>query len=240
MKKSMQISVLPVLVLSLLLTGSNALADNWPAWRGPDMNGISANGNPPVKWSETENVKWKVKLAGDTSDSSPIIFGDKLIFQEAVKTDKKADASASAAPAAGRRRFGGRKPTNIYKFNIVCLDRNTGSEIWSKTVAETLPHEGHHGDHGFASFSPITDGKHIWANFGSRGVHCLDMKGTVIWSKDLGKMQTRNSFGEGSSPVITGDKLIVVMDHEGDSFIAALNKNTGDIVWKKKRDELTS
>lgn len=194
----------------------------------------------PTKWSETENIKWKVKLAGDPSNSTPIIWGDKLIFQEAVKTDKKSDGAPAEPQSSGRRRFGGRKPTNIYKFNVVCLDRKTGKQIWSETVAEILPHEGHHGDHGFASFSPVTDGKHVWVNFGSRGVYCLDMAGEIIWSKDLGKMRTRNSFGEGSSPTLVGDKLIVLMDHEGDSFIAALNKTTGDIVWKKDRDELTA
>ena len=240
MKKKLTLQITLVLTFTLLLTVPTISADNWPAWRGPDMSGISTNGNPPTKWSETENVKWKVELAGDPSDSTPIIWGDKLIFLEAVKTEKKGDSSASAPQSSGRRRFGGRKPTNIYKFNVVCLNRKTGKQIWSKTVAELLPHEGHHGDHGFASFSPVTDGKNIWANFGSRGVYCLDMAGEIIWSKDLGKMRTRNGFGEGSSPTLVGDKLIVLFDHEDDSFIAALNKNSGDIIWKKDRDELTA
>ena len=235
MKRSIISSVIVFTVIC-----SSVIGANWPAWRGPDMNGVCQQANPPITWSETENVKWKVKLAGDESDSTPVVWDEKLIFLEAVKTDKTGGAAPAEPANTGRRRFGGRKPTNVYKFNVVCLNRNTGKEIWTKTVAEALPHEGHHGDHGFASYSPITDGKHIWASFGSRGVYCLDMDGEIVWSKDLGKMQTRASFGEGSSPTIIDDKLIVVMDQEGDSIIAALNKKTGGIVWKKDRDEQTA
>jgi len=205
--------------------------------------GISPKGNPPSKWSETENIKWKVKLTGDGSNSSPVIWGDKIFFQTAVKTDKKAGTEpepAKEGEGGGRRRPGGKKPKNIYKFNVVCLDRKAGKQLWEKTVSEILPHEGHHGDHGLASYSPVTDGKSIWASFGSRGVYCLDMKGDIKWKKDLGKMNMRASFGEGSSPCLAGDNLIVLMDHEGDSFIFALNKKTGKLVWKKSRDERTA
>jgi outer membrane protein assembly factor BamB len=216
--------------------------DYWPTWRGPNRNGISPNGNPPIKWSETENIKWKVKLEGDASNSSPVIWGDKVFFQTAIKTDKQGKPEApSASAAAGRRRGpGGLPPANIYKFNMVCLDRSTGKGLWQKTVREVLPHQGHHRDHGFVSFSPVTDGKLIWANFGSRGLHCFDMDGNQKWSKDLGRLDTVMSFGEGGSLAVTGDAVIVVRDHQGESFIIALNKETGEIIWKKDRDEGTS
>jgi outer membrane protein assembly factor BamB len=217
-------------------------SDYWPTWRGQNRMGISEKGNPPLTWSETENIKWKVKLTGDGSNSSPIIWQDKIFFQTAVKTDVKGKAAPSATSGNSRRRRGpgGSPPTNIYKFNLVCLDRNNGKLLWQKTVREELPHQGHHNDHGFASFTPVTDGKLIWANFGSRGLHCFDMNGNVIWSKDLGKMNTVMGFGEGGSLAVAGDAVIVVRDHEGDSFIIALNKVTGDTIWKKERDEHTS
>jgi outer membrane protein assembly factor BamB len=204
--------------------------------------GISEKGNPPLTWSETENIKWKVKLTGDGSNSSPIIWEDKIFFQTAVKIDVKGKAALSATSGnSGRRRGpGGSPPTNVYKFNLVCLDRNSGKQVWQKTVREELPHQGHHNDHGFASFTPATNGKLIWANFGSRGLHCYDMDGNVKWSKDLGKMNTVMGFGEGGSLAVEGDAVIVVRDHEGDSFIIALNKETGDTIWKKERDERTS
>jgi outer membrane protein assembly factor BamB len=131
-------------------------------------------------------------------------------------------------------------PSGSYKFDIVCIDRNNGKTIWQRTVKEELPHEGHHRDNSFASYSPVTDGKFIWASFGSRGVYCYDMQGNQKWCKDLGPMKTRAGFGEGTSPCLAGNALIVVMDQENQSNIYALNKNTGDIIWQKKRDELTS
>jgi outer membrane protein assembly factor BamB len=101
-----------------------------------------------------------------------------------------------------------------------------------------MPHQGHHDDHGFASFSPVTDGRFVWASFGSRGLYCSDLDGKLIWSKDLIKMKTR--FGEGSSPSLADNAVIVVTDNENDSFIYAFEKNTGELLWKKERDEPTS
>lgn len=212
--------------------------DYWPTWRGPDATGAAAKGNPPVTWSETQNIKWKVAVPGKGS-SSPIIWGDKIFFQTAIETEKKGTPDAGAEDEEPPF-HGGQIPTNVYKFDLVCVDRNTGTILWQKTAREEMPHEGHHPDHGFASYSPVTDGKHVWANFGSRGVHCYDVDGNHKWSRDFGKMKSRMVFGEGSSPALAADALVVPMDHEGDSFIVALNKETGETIWKKDRDELTS
>lgn len=231
----------------LLLTASVLYADNsagWMTWRGPNMMGISPDGNPPIEWSETKNVVWKVRLTGDESNSTPVVVGNRIFFQTAVQTDKKVETTEQQAaveqPAAQRRGPGASKPANIYRFNVVCIDRLTGKQIWETAVCETLPHEGHHNDHGFASYSPVTDGKLLWANFGSRGVYCLDLDGQIKWSRDFGPMTIRSGFGEGGSPALAGDYLIVLRDHEGDSCILALNKQTGETVWQKQRDEKTS
>ncbi|HML73717.1 MAG TPA: hypothetical protein PKB02_04395 [Anaerohalosphaeraceae bacterium] len=131
-------------VFSLIGTLCYAADPVWPTWRGPGMNGISPDGNPPIKWSETENILWKVKLEGDPSDGSPVISGDKIIFQSAVDTGKKSDAAPAAEPApqsapGGRPGRGpARAPSSIYQFNVVCLDRNTGKEIWKTTVCEVV------------------------------------------------------------------------------------------------------
>ena len=213
-------------------------SDYWPAWRGPDATGAAQKGNPPLTWSETENIKWKVKLPGQGS-SSPVIWGEKIFFQAAVKTDAKG-TPASSDTGEKRPFHGGTAPTNVHKFDLVCLDRKTGKTLWQKTVREEMPHEGHHPTGTFASYSPVTDGKYVWASFGSRGVHCYDVDGNHKWSRDLGKMKTRNAFGEGASPALAGDALIVLMDQEGDSFVYALDKKTGKTIWKKSRDEGTS
>lgn len=137
-------------------------------------------------------------------------------------------------------RGGGRAPDEVHRFSVICLDRKTGETVWSKAVREEVPHEGHHGDHGYASASPVTDGEHLYADFGSRGLYCLDLEGNVKWEKDFGDMRTSNGFGEGTSPALAGDSLIVKWDHEGDSFIVVLDKSTGEERWRKPRDERTS
>ncbi|QOV92017.1 PQQ-binding-like beta-propeller repeat protein [Humisphaera borealis] len=143
-------------------------------------------------------------------------------------------------PGGGGGFGGGAAPTQAYQFAVLCLDRVTGKTLWQKNVAEVVPHEGHHRDNNFASYSPVTDGKVLIAFFGSRGLHCLDLDGNIKWSKELGKMQTRNSFGEGGSPALYGNTVVVQWDHEGqDDFIAAFDKDTGKELWRAPRNEAT-
>ena len=216
----MKKKVFSVILLSILVSVnaySNSGSDYWPTWRGPDMTGAAKNANPPLTWSETENIKWKVEVPG-YGLSSPVVWADKIFFLTAIESEKE----------------------GAYKFDFVCMDRNTGTILWQKTAREEVPHERHHETGSFASNSVVTDGKYLWASFGSRGVHCYDVDGNHKWSKDLGKMNKLRSFGEGSSAALAGNALIVVMDHEGDSAIYALNKETGDIIWQKSRDEATS
>lgn len=257
-----------ICLVTVIISATAPAADQyWPTWRGPGRIGVSPAGNPPLTWSESENIKWKVELSGDASNSSPIIWKDRIFFQISVKADTAATPTPApqdrrpmrpgerpggrgpggpmggrgpGGPGGGRGGFGGGAPTDTYRFALVCLDRNTGKTIWEKAVREEVPHQGHHRDHGFASFSPVTDGNLLWAHFGSRGLHCFDLDGNPRWSKDLGRMNTVAGFGEGGSLALAGDAVVVVMDHEGDSAITALNKLTGDILWKKDRDEGTS
>ncbi len=133
----------------------------------------------------------------------------------------------------------GEAPDEVHRWVVLSLDRTTGKEQWRQVVRESLPHEGHHKDHGFASFSPVTDGERLYVFLGSRGLHCLDLKGKLLWSKDLGKMQTRNGFGEGGSAAVHGNTVVVNWDHEGDDFIAAFDTRTGTERWRQKRDEPT-
>ncbi len=229
------VSCFIVYLFTLFAAGADGA--NWPSWRGPVNTGSAPEGNPPLTWSETENIKWKVAIPG-SGLSTPVVWEDKLIFLTAIPT-KEVKAETPADQGGGRRRMS-QGPTSEYKFDVVCLDRKDGKMIWQKTVTEGLPHQGHHADGSFASYSPVTDGKHIWANFGSRGFYCLDMEGNIKWSQDLVKMDIRAGFGEGTSPCVADNAVIVVCDHEGDSFIVAFNKETGEELWKKERDERTS
>jgi outer membrane protein assembly factor BamB len=252
MKRLATLTIVVVLLTALVSADVRGASggDFWPTWRGPDATGAAMTGNPPITWSETENIKWKVKVPGESS-SSPIVWADRIFFLTAIETDKPVpsevegkvepapDANAPQDQPRGRGPMS-KPPTSVYKFDVVCMDRKTGGILWQKTAREELPHEGHQENGSFASSSPVTDGKYVWAGFGSRGVHCYDMDGNHKWSRDLGKMRIFGAFGEGSSIALAGDAIIVVMDHEGDSFIYALNKETGETLWQKARDEGTT
>jgi len=221
---------------------ANDWNQNWPQWRGPEARGVSTTATPPVEWSDTKNIRWKAAIPG-SGTSTPIVWGDKVFLLTAIQADKPAAGDATPPQAqGGQPRGGGRgeAPTDSYRFVLLCLDRNSGKTLWEKTACEAVPHEGHHRDHGFASASPITDGKHVLAYFGSRGLYCYDMEGDLKWSKDFGDMRTRNGFGEGSSPALLGNTVVINWDDESDNdFIVALDKTTGEQLWRNPRNEAT-
>lgn len=219
---------------------------SWPQWRGPAGTGVAPSANPPTTWSASENVKWKVALPGE-GHSSPIIVGDRVYLTASVKTDRTVEPAegeeAGATEDEGRRGRRGRrapKPTNVHEFIVLALNRADGAEVWRTKVTETVPHEGIHGTASFAPASPVTDGERLYVSFGSRGIYCLELDGSVAWRRDLGDMRISNSFGEGSSPALHGNVLVVPWDHEGDSFVYALDARTGEEIWKKARDERTT
>jgi outer membrane protein assembly factor BamB len=125
---------------------------------------------------------------------------------------------------------------------LLCLDRATGKTLWQRTAIKAVPHQGYRvGEGSFANESPVTDGHHVIAYFGSRGIYCYDLNGNLVWKKDLGvKFNIFHGYGEGTSPVLDGDMLLIKADHEGPSFLLALNKNNGEEIWRVARDERTS
>ena len=134
----------------------------------------------------------------------------------------------------------GIEPTEVQRFAIFAIDRKSGKVLWQRTLREELPHEGTHPTGTWASNSPVTDGEHVYAYFGSRGLYCLDWEGNLVWEKDLGDMTIKLGFGEGSSPFLYGDKIVLIWDHEGPSFTIALDKKTGKELWRASREEKTS
>ena len=214
--------------------------ENWHHWRGPHATGAaSMDANPPTTWSETENIRWKVSIPG-TGHAAPIIWEDKIFIQTAIKGEMVQEDDDNPFSGFFQQRRGRGGSAEIYKFDLIAIDRSNGEILWQKTLRELVPHEGTHQDATYASNSPVTDGEHVYAYFGSRGLYCVDMMGNVKWEKDIGMMYKRNTFGEGSSPVLYGNTLVIQQDHEGDSFITALDKRTGDVLWKTDRNERTT
>ncbi len=236
MKKIIFYISLLCLTTSILYSQVDGLYEDWPHWRGPSGNGIAAEGsNPPIAFSENNNLKWKMDIPGK-GHATPVVWNNQLIVLSAVATDK--DGKKPTSEDQGRRR--GLSTTKIHQFVVMSLDAETGKVQWKTKVHETMPEESTHELSSWASGSPVTDGQFIYAYFGSRGLYCIDMKGKLIWQRDFPQMEKRKSFGEGSSPGISKDKVFLVRDHEGDSFIHAIDKKTGKDIWKLERDEPTS
>ncbi len=215
-------------------TGQEAMR-NWPQWRGPLANGVAPLAGPPIHWSETNNVRWKIALPGK-AHSSPIIFGDSVYVLSAVPVGEAQKPVYDDAPGV----HDSVPVTHRHQFVALAISRRDGSVSWEKLLREEWPHEGGHETGSLASSSPVTDGEQLYVFFGSRGLYCLNLKGDLKWSKDLGRMHTLHAHGEGSSPVLHGDTLIVCWDQEGDSFLYAFDKRTGKQLWKVPRDEKTS
>lgn len=214
----------------------------WPQWRGPLASGEAPGSEPPTEWNESQNIRWKVEIPGK-GHGSAIVWEDKVFVVSAVPGEQQTDLAPSppAEPEPGRRRGqGGNQPQTVYRFTLFAINRQDGSILWERAAREGLPHAGTHNDGSWASSSPVTDGEHVYAYFGSAGLYCFDMQGELKWEKDFGDMTTRNSFGEGSSPALHGDVVVINWDHEGPSFITALDKRTGDELWRNERDEPTS
>jgi outer membrane protein assembly factor BamB len=227
----------------------------WSNWRGPFGNGTALpDANPPATWAEGKNVRWKVEIPGRGS-ASPIVVGDRIFVVTAIPkpaaTPKPEAEDGSGNPQdppaeGGRRGRGGRGGGNRdaiaeHAFVVIALDRKTGKKLWERVATETTPHQGHHDHHGFATASPMSDGERVYTFFGSRGLFAYTLDGEPLWSRtDLGRMETRNGFGEGASPTIHGDTIILPWDHEGPSWVAAIDAKTGKNRWKVDRDETTT
>ena len=219
----------------LLLAPMMAAAENWPHWRGDLGNSVSLTATPPTAWSDSQNVKWKVEVPGRGS-GSPIVWEDRVFVVSAVD-----QGGGTEEPEADRSRRRRPSPPKSLEFVVLCYDRGTGELRWRQTAVTASPHQSTHPTNGYASASPCTDGEHLYAYFGSRGLFCYTLDGKLEWKRDdFGEMDTRNEFGEGSSPTLAGERIIVPWDHEGPSFLYALDKRTGETVWKVEREEPTN
>ncbi len=237
---------LPALALPALLTlmaglGSVAATGHWPGWRGPGGSGISPEVSLPDEWSPTKNVRWKTELPG-RGHSSPIVWGRRIFLTAEIE----GEVIAGAKPVTHIRRgqvyvhpdsvSGNRTQT----LKVISLDRDSGRIIWERTAYEGPVHDDRHRKGAYASSTPVTDGRYVYAFFEAEGLYCYDFQGRLIWKKSIGRV-AKMGLGPGVSPVLYRDLVLIQCDQEdggpeSGSFIAALDKRTGREVWRRARD----
>ena len=205
---------LPGLLATLL---APAPAD-WPQWRGPLGNGSVPEATPPLEWSEEDNVRWRLPLLGE-GHGTPIIVGDLLFLTRSQPTGDPFSPRPDTAPGAHDNRL----VSSRIQLEALAVDRHTGEVLWQRVLRAVLPHEGGHDTGTYASASPAADAERLFAFFGSHGLYCLDHEGTVLWELDLGDQATKHGHGEGASPLLHGDRLVINWDHEGQSFVVCLD-----------------
>jgi outer membrane protein assembly factor BamB len=213
--------------------------DYWPRWRGPLMTGVAPNATPPVEWSETKNVRWKVEVPGQGS-ATPVVWGDRIFVLTAVPTGERVKRPAPTEPVPEWRQSTLQTAEAVQQFTVLALSRTDGTTLWQRVVREGPPHDNMHTTASWASPSAVTDGEVVIASFGSEGLYALSLDGDLLWEKDLGDMAIVFAFGEGSSPALGADRVFVQWDHEGESFLVALDRRTGREIWRQPRDEGTS
>lgn len=228
--------------LLLFLTAA-ATAQNWPSFRGPSASGVADHQNLPVKWDAAQGVAipWNTALPG-LAHSSPIVWDDRIFVTTAVSTGRpdasfkrglygEGDASDDVSPQ---------------QWKLICLDRKSGKILWDRVAYEGVPKEKRHMKSTYANATPATDGKVVVAFFGSQGLYAYDFAGTLLWKRDLGKLNVgaydlpEYEWGTASSPIVYGGKVIVQCDQQKGSFLEAFDRETGKTVWKTDRNELPS
>lgn len=209
-----------MVAVSVVLWSSDIQAD-WTRFRGPNGDGVSTEKAPlPTHWSGPSNLQWKVPLPGPGS-SSPIVVGDKIFV------------TYWSGYGMDRRNPGDLKQL---RRHLICIDRHSGNTLWSVAIAARLPETGYGrriNQHGYASHTPVSDGKHVYAFFGKSGVLCFDMEGKKLWQRHIGMESDPEGRGSASSPVLYKDLLIVTAGAESEALVA-LNKKTGDEVWRQE------
>ena len=211
-----------------------ALADdgNWPAFRGPAARGVALGAGLPDRWSATENVAWKTDLAG-RGWSSPVVWGDKIFLTTCESTGEVEEAKKGLY-------FGGDRaePSDAtHRWKVLCLDLESGSIRWEKTVHEGKPKQPIHVKGSYAAETPVVDGDRLWCLFGNVGLFCLDHDGNQQWRRELPSHAMRNGWGTAASPALHDGRIYLVDDNQEASEIVALNAATGAEIWKSDRDE---
>lgn len=221
-------------------TGRVVAPANWPGFRGPHCSGVADGQDPPVTWDVKTgaNVKWKTPVPG-LGHSCPVVWGDRVFLTTAVGGDTSLKTGNYGDP-------GSVQDSAKHSWQVLCLDRDTGKVLWTKTAFEGVPKIKRHLKGSQANCTPATDGKRVVACFGPEGLYCYDFQGNLLWKRDLGSidssfaMDREYEWGFAASPVIHDGLVVLQCDLSRDSFIAAYRLDDGSRVWSTPRDEIPS
>jgi outer membrane protein assembly factor BamB len=240
--KAASLAALLVCVVAAIVAGQSSVnvaakGANWAQWRGPEGSGVSSETGVPTEWSATRNVLWKTPIPG-RGHSSPIIWGKRVFLTTAIEGAVVPGAHSVKHIIEGQEFL---HPDSVgadklHTFKVLCLDRDTGKILWERTAYVGTPYDNRHRRSSYASPTPTTDGKLVYAYFGTEGLYAYDFDGKLAWKQSLGKIGTLG-MGVGTSPVLYENLLILQADEEiGEhSAIVALDKRTGKEVWRAPR-----
>ena len=204
---------------------------NWPCFRGPS-GGVVEDEVLPVSWSRTENVAWAIDVVG-RAWSSPVVWDDK-IFLTTVASEGHVEEAKKGLYFGGNRN---KPPSAIHHWIVYCYEWASGKTLWQRTVHTGRPVHPVHIKNTYASETPVTDGRRVYCYFGNLGVFCFDLEGNELWQRRLDPVKMRYNWGMAASPVLHGDRLYIVNDNEDESYLLALDTQTGDEVFRVQRDE---
>ena len=228
------------IIAGIALSGAVLAADNWPSFRGPGASGVAEGPPPPISWDVPANkgVKWRVPVPG-LSHSSPIVWGSQVCLATAVSSATTAELKVGL--------YGNIESANDqspHRFMVNCYDEQTGKPLWERVAHTGVPKVKRHTKSSHASSTLATDGRYIVAFFGSEGLYAFDMNGKPIWKRDFGVLDSgffmapEAQWAFASSPIIHGDRVIIQVDVQKDSFVAALDLATGRDVWRTPRADV--
>lgn len=231
--------VLSSAIALVLFESASAAAVEWPQFRGPLGDGRVAKPGFPLRWSESENVAWKVKIPGE-GWSQPVVWGDKVFLTAAVSDSAPKPKGMSEGTQAPSSIFPGlSKPVDaLYRWEVVCVNLENGNTLWRRQVAEKKPTIAKHPSNTYATETPATDGERVYAWFGSIGqVAAVNFSGELLWKVDLGELPSMGGLGTGSSPVVRDGLVYVQCYTQPASFLLALDAKTGKEVWRAERSK---